>query len=874
MNGDPRSILLAAVLTAGLSVPSGNGLNTADVQPAPLQLAQTSATEVAAPSPSSETSGTVAEESQEQEPLPEAEPEVPVMKSGIPEGFEAYMAPQKTLIDVYFGGRLVTSSLVEYTPETIEFLNPEKVIRSLPNVAARPVLLNHIRGPLPTHGDRVCVRHAQQNCGTLQPDFIGVIFDERTFRADIFVHPDLMASADTTPASHLQEPKDSGVALVQNLSLNHSSNEIGDDRFSLFGRTLAGKGTQHLFSNWVRTDDQGLSVDELGARKDFPDHQVNAGLYEPETNLLTILPRQPIVGMGIKKSFQRRRDLDTAFATDIELFIANRSRVELIKDGRLYDARFYEAGNRKLDTSRLPSGAYNLAIRVTDSGGRTRTLSRFFVKTQRMAPGGDPVWFANLGRVQLRDPNDTLPKDGGTAQATAGVQYRLSEPLGIGAAGAAIEDAGLLELSANWLAPQWQTFVSLFTSTEGGAGWLTRANVHWEDATLVLDSQRVWNEAPDQGAEYVLLPDYVKRDSLEFRLPVKRGQLFTSWRRFQRNDASEQRTTTLGYTQTYTLAGSQSLSLNASVSRTNGENQALIGASWQFITPRWQHQAALNWRGGETPDESFSGRATSTWQDGNTFKDDVQISAGLESDGDRQVYSLDGNHTSQYGRGRASVSRSTGNDSPDNTLTSASIDTNLLVGKGALAAGGPELNQAGVIIDLRGADNAVFDVLVDGKKRFLARGGQRAALTLPGYENYRIAIRDRGTEFVHYDNNDRSVTLYPGNVEVLSWELQSVAIVLGKLVKPDNTPLGDAIIEGTRGVTSTDPDGYFQGEVTGNDTRLFSTVEGQRCQLRTGAINIENGVARLGRVTCEPVEVPTGGEAESTERTEPEPTPQ
>ncbi len=113
------------------------------------------------------------------------------------------------------------------------------------------------------------------------------------------------------------------------------------------------------------------------------------------------------------------------------------------------------------------------------------------------------------------------------------------------------------------------------------------------------------------------------------------------------------------------------------------------------------------------------------------------------------------------------------------------------------------------------------------------------------------------------------MTLYPGNVATLRWDLEPIIIVLGILVHPETgEPLGDLVIEGTRGVTASDPDGYFQGEVRGLDKPLHARVAGERCRISLRGIDVRDGVARLGRIACKPVspESAAGENAPATPR--------
>lgn len=783
------------------------------------------------------------------------------MSAGVPEGFRAQTQPQETLIEVYFGDRLITTAMAEFTPDTIEFLEPGKVVEALSGVRKTDKLEAHLRGPMPTHGSRVCRRPEQDNCGTLEPDKVGVIFDDRRFRADLFLHPDFLVKQDSDASPYLAEPDTPGVGLVQNLSANYSGTSLGQDQFSLFGRTRAGHGTSHLFSNWVSTNEQDMSVRELGFRKDFRAHQVSVGLYQPRNQLLTALRRNPLAGIGIERTFNRRSNQALMSATDVEIALNSRARVELLREGRLHDVRFYPAGRHQIDTARLPTGAYNLQIRITESNGSTRTLERFFVKSQRLAPGGEKLWFAQLGQAYRRDGTRLWPRDTGTLMARSGVQYRQRDNLGLGLAGAAVEGSGLGEFSANWLTPELQAQGSVFASTEGSSGWLLRASASRGDWRLIVDSERIQAEA-DARTDFTLLPDSVERERLEVRAPIVGGQTFASWQRLQRNDNGARRTARLGYTRTFRVGGHQTLNLNTSVSRSDGTHAARLSLDWRFTTTRWQHQARLTQRDSQRAgaDDGTSARASTSWRDGDRLHDDLQVTAGVEADEQARQASLDGQYTWQYGRARAGLSYTQQEAGQDRRVSSATYDTNLVARSGDAAVGGPELNQAGLIIDLRGAPGALFDILVDGKKRFVARGGQRAAIALRAYDEYEITIQDRGTDFVHYDHDSRHVTLYPGNVKTLHWDLERVMIVLGVLETPAGKPLGDAVIKGTRGMTRSDPNGYFQGEIRGQDAKLFARTGDTRCRLDTGPIEPENGVARLGHVPCRPVEDPPSAE--------------
>jgi len=144
-------------------------------------------------------------------------------------------------------------------------------------------------------------------------------------------------------------------------------------------------------------------------------------------------------------------------------------------------------------------------------------------------------------------------------------------------------------------------------------------------------------------------------------------------------------------------------------------------------------------------------------------------------------------------------------------------------------------------------------VLVNGNPEMVVKGGSSATLTLPAYQVHKIALRDRGTDFVNLDSTPRDVVLYPGNVAMLAWELQRVMVAIGRLQDADGNILSRARIQGPGfdNLVFTDQDGYFQLELPESslDSLYVETAEG-RCNLQTGAAQIQHGVARLGAVVC------------------------
>ena len=757
-----------------------------------------------------------------------ADPPVQLVQMAAPENFQAFLEPQTTMVDVYYGGRFVMATMATYTPDSIRFHEPEAIIDALPDVIGRLSLINHFTGDLPSNPALVCVRPGQALCGRLEPEFIGVIFDETRFRADVFVHPDLRAEPAEQPPEYLPTPSDNSLDLVQGLSLAYSGSDRGDDNYTLFGRTRSAAGTRHLFSDWVQRQNDGFTFETLGYQEDLRDHQIKAGLFDPVIPVLRAMRQQPLAGASMARSFHARTDYSSIIASRIELFLANRSQVDLFRDGRLYDSRVYDSGNQLIETGRLPPGAYLVDIRITDVGGATRTLQRFFVKSSLLAPAGHDVWFAEIGRVMDRVTDELLPEDGGATLVRGGYQKRLTSKAGVGLAGASDGEDLLTEVSGIWVEQDFEVNGELFGSTDGGAGYGVRGNIRFSEGTTgTLTTLRVWpNSQPPAADEYRLLADDIMQRSLQFSRNMWGGNGVLAFSQQRANSSDLQETQSFSFIKPVHLTNRDQLNYTVQLSRTNGDMAAQLAVEWRRARGNWQYQLRPRYSYSDN-DQNPSGLgmgAQASWQDGERYPADINIIASADMNEDQSSTTLSGKHGSQYGEGNLAVTRQQ-NDETDVLLSSAYFNSNLAYGQGKLAAGGPQQGESAVIVDLRGGDGALFDIMVDGQRAFSVKGGTRTVIALRPYRSYRILLKDKGTDFVRYDESAREITLYPGQTETLTFKPARVLVIVGTLMyerercdeagqcTTRTEPLGDVILSGTEGVTITDPDGFFQGEI-------------------------------------------------------------
>ncbi len=883
--------LTAAVLLA--SVPPAASQMQLPVPPSTAKASQQATTSAASDAPiilarnniSSATALT------SQRDFPDTDRERPddgfIKTAGIPKGFEGFHEPQLTAVDIYYGGRIVTTTIAEYTPTTLKFLKPEQVAQAISGLKDTEAAAALLSAELPSNADRVCKQPRQPLCGNLKPEGIGLIFDENRFRATIFVHPDLLLDAAQQDPRYLPPPEKDRVTVVQNLNALTTGDNQGRDQFSLFGVTRAGYNGHYGFADWVSTDQQSLSFDQLGYRHVLKNHEITAGLFEPTTEALRGIRRDLLMGGGITTSLNLRQDLASVIASPIELFLPIRGRVDIFRDGRLISSGFYEAGNQFIDSDRLPNGAYLIEIVITDDAGNTRTEQQLFVKSTLIPPSGEPQWFVEAGRVKARTSDNVMPDSIDATLMRSGYRWRQRDWLGFGIASAITDKEVVGELSSNVYTDWSEIGGEVFASDEGGWGWGMRGSARWEKANFSVSAQRNFSDDSDflADADYALIDQSRWLYSAQASRPLLRNGLASiSHSHFGSESGERSRRNTLSYSYNQFFNNGKAATYRGEFSEVEGDQRILLSVQLRANSRHWNHSAQLDWVDSDAMEtQGAMGSVATRWRDQDIFVDDVELGANARFDDDTNSINVDGVHRSQYGIGRAEVSSAKA-DSVNTTQYLAGYDTSIVLDEQSrLAFGSPLAGQSAVVVDLAGADGAVVDILSDGQRQFSARGGSRVPVTLTPYRQYEISIADRGTQMLKYDNDSVTATLYVGDVDSLDFQASKINVLVSRLYSVENVcsevtqecyqiplPMRSAAITGAEGILFSDSEGYFQGEVSTSTTQLISEINGEPCFIDLSALTAENGVLRAGRLYCSTEQqIKEDQERQAEESTEP-----
>lgn len=793
------------------------------------------------------------------------------LTGAVPAGFEDLVGPQQMLVDVYYGGRFLVSTMATCEPGTIEFDSPGEVVGKIEDLLAPESVLGVLEGPLPSHSEAVCPNGSRAgDCGVIEPKVAGVIFDERRYRADLFVNPALRVRQDPDLARFLP-PSQAGLSYLQSATLNAAGNDDGSDLVSLTNVSTLAWRENRLVGVGSYTDQDDVTIDSLYGQRDFRGNEYRAGLFRTTGRYSVFAGDFDLVGYQMSTSLVTRTDLGVARGTPLEVFLLAPGRVDILKDGRLLASATYGAGNHRLDTSSLPDGAYDVTVRISE-GGRTREESRFFSKTSRIPPKDQALRTFEVGRVMNVDTDDLLPEDADAWFSRAGYSRRLTDTFGFDVGFTSTEneqlyEAGLFQMDRlpGGLDGFYELQVGSFVGDDGDRGYAFNGLLRRGAFSLSLNYRKIeQNDPVDQSrvdaGGFQLVPESRTERTLLLRMPVGAGVVSFAASRNKAGTASASDSQSANLRYPLQIGGRGSLELTADVGRQDGDFAALLGLRMNLWRGRWSAEVSPRVQSTEGTSQ-FSGDGVqvdsfAAYSDSNSPLGDLRASvrAGAGVAEERIGARLELNNV--LGRSDLSLDHVDSGGTRSNSWA-ASVSTSLLTTGDHWTVGAQNTAQAALVVNLEGsAPDVRFEVLIDGYRRGYAPVGRATAILLAPYRTYEVRIRPVGGEFVAYDDRVQQVTLYPGNVEEMSWEVGRLLVVVGKVIDVSSgEPFSGAELANVHGMAPrTDANGYFQAELVdhGDELRLEFRRGEERCVVGLAEYEEVAGVALLDTVGCQP----------------------
>ncbi len=790
----------------------------------------------------------------------------------VPPGFEALLQKQTTLLDIYYGGNFLVSMLVEYNVNEIELSNPEAVVLALPQILDPDQVRQVLSRPLSTNVALRCYSRGQENCGVLEPEVVGIIFDEDRFRIDLFIQADLLA-LESSAIPRFLPPSDTGWSFLQNLSSAFAGNDQDVfDSHSLNAASMLARGETRFLVTTNYSNRTDWTADNILLRRDFRGREFQGGYFQTNSDAaLRFVPEASLRGLRIASTLDTRTDLDSSTGQELSVFLVNRSRVSIFKEGRLIGSRIYDPGNQVLDTSRLPGGAYPITLRIEDASGRSREEQRFYVKSSRFPPPDQALWGLELGERVLRTTEDFIPDALGDFYGRLTFSKRVTDSLALKSGLAWREDDGVMELGLDKLHPLFDLQASVAGSNDGGYGLAANGRSRWGNVTYTATYRETWADGdvpqvPDQEItdEVTLFDDNVAwflDDSQQMTGNITwfvgGGTFNLTAQRTRSNTQRKIDEVSMGYSYPLLRSAGHDLYLDMQVSEVNDLRQALVSLNYRWDRGAFSNSAITQYEyreldAGSNDDVEYS--LGTSWRDTERTSGDLNLLARASHRQDYDNASAEIDWRDRFGELNAQSEYVRNSSGEDTTAYLGSFATSFSATTQGVGFGGQEQSRSAIIVEVTGdqATRAWFDIYINGSRRGSTTIGRRTLVSLRPFETYEVELQPRGESFVDFEQRREKVTLYPGNVASLSWDVSEVHVLFGRLLDEQGNAIENAVIRGASGLAMTDSQGNFQAEVKTSVRELSAETRQFNCPFAVPPYQAVSGLGMLGTLECRP----------------------
>jgi hypothetical protein len=793
----------------------------------------------------------------------------PTIKVGEPEGFANLTESRTLLVDIYFGGERRGEARISTAPGSIHFADPAALLALLPELTDRAAVEAALAaGDLAANGHLACSTTTDPaRCGRLTPDVVGVIFDRDRFRLDVFLNPRFLAVQDNIEESYIPDPQ-KGLAMINQVAAVVSG-RVGDAAafYNFQDSIVLASGERRLRADLSYADEIGFGAERIAFEWDRPGLRYSAGaLWAPGSE---IAGRRKLLGFGIETQIDTRLDRDDLLGSPIVVYLDQRARIDVVRDGRVLYSAIYEAGNQEIDTSSLPDGSYNIVLRIDEPGRPAREERRFFTKSRRIPSEGRTDFFAfggllidDAGQGSL-DPTDHPYVQGGVAHRL-GAQWALSGGIEASDLGASAE------IAATWLSPLALVRAAAVADDDGRYGGILQVmSAGTSRLSFNFDLRRIESDGVTPGPLAPTPPAipgaFGAIGLADYQGSYTQGGGVVSYSLANlrlmgtfhyRDDESDRARYSIGPSVEWDVMreGPFILTLRGDATATERGSAGFAGLQLRMFGGRSSLTALGGARASGIDDDELGEGAVAALS-GSISRDvgggELSLGAGLDHQPrqDNLVASTEYRH--QYGTFAGDLVHSAG-PGEDVTQYTLGFQTTFAAGAGALEVAGKTTTESLVVARVDGArDGDRFEVLVNEQLAGTIEGGSPFTLALPPYRAYDVRIRSIGEGLLAYDNAARRIGLYPGSVARLDWRTSPVTIRFGRLVAPNGTPLAGASITGKGVWSETDDDGYFQIEAPDDAELTVTTREGRSFSLALPrAAGSGEDIARIGEVEC------------------------
>ena len=772
-----------------------------------------------------------------------------------PPGFEELADEQTTLVDVFYDNRLIVSAMARFDERTIQLLEPEKVVAAVPHLIGRDDVLAALSAEIDYTSNSDCGGNDADDCDHAEPSVATLSFDADTFRADLAINPRYIERLELDDSHYLPDPEPQFSSL-HSLDLLLSADEEDDFR-SLADSSIFSWGKSRLVTAMNTNTTRGFSLDNLRLEHDRRRWTLGLGTMDFSGLASPLVTTPAFVGLRAARTLKMRTNSRLLHSSPIFVYLQERSRVDIFRDGKLLSSKFYDAGNRQLDTRTLPDGAYEIELRISN-GRDQRSERHLFTRSVLIPPPDHALHFIETGRILQRRDDDAaqpLPAVTDTTLLHAGSRFRLRDNIGGEVEMIAIDHyQDTLQGGLYYFLPRFSLHGGLLQGDEAATGHYLSADIRTPSFSLDINHHDLTSGAAATENPHPLLTVNSSTD-LTFSTTLSGNTLIARAARARKEDDAAHYDYSIKATRTLYRRGPVSLRLSANWNRDDSDERILFSLQYAATEKPRQRSVTTNWSQGPDPDENglqLDMRLSHPLPDTPHDKGKSTLFAKTSPVGQHIGMRLE--RTFPYASSFIE-SRIIEQDDSQQSIYSAGGHVTITTASSSLAMSGGKTRLAGVMIDLGQDDRPEVDIEIDDRSITPDIAAGKALLLLEPYHEYKVAIRPRGDHLMEVKTARNHVTLYPGNVTKLDWQATPIFVVVGQAMLPDKQSVGHSRITNLPEFSTTDESGWFQVELAAMQVLELKRSDGSKCRidLPKRKPNPSEQVIVFDRLVCQPL---------------------
>ncbi|MHA7848591.1 CS1-pili formation C-terminal domain-containing protein [Serratia sp. D1N4] len=607
----------------------------------------------------------------------------------------------------------------------------------------------------------------------------------------------------------------------------------------------------------IGSSNENVTIYKAMYERDFAGHRLAAGMLD-SWNLQSLGPVTTINAGKIYGLSYGNRASSTQFdnsqsLTPVVAFLSSAGEVHLSRDGRLLSVQNFTMGSHEVDTGNLPYGIYDIEVEVVINGRvtekRMQRINKLFSPgSAANAPLSWQVWSGLIHMDEWRGENNRqeFAQDsyliGASATANvhqtnwalAGYSFKRNT---VAEGRIVVPMSEVFQFTAqNMVATDnsWSLIVNASARLPGGFSsiWVNQEKRVIGNRLLQNDVyNRAWGGTLNLGT---IVPHL--------------GSLSASYNNDKKNGSHYYN---IDYYQTLYSGRFGSLGLRTGIQRFSNNNSnpntgKYIALEFSLPLGNWFSAGFSNQNGYTTANLA----ARKEFSDGAIRSVGANVSRAISGNTNLDKSFNGGGYArfdTKYSTGTLNVSSSADGNVNSNLTASGSVGWQ---GRN-IAASGHNEGSAGVIFNTGIENEGMLTARVDGRNVKLT--GNKNYVPLSPYAQYEIELMNNKNSAESFDivtKRKSKLTLYPGNVAVISPEIKQMVTVFGRIKAEDGTLLANAYIKNHIGRTRTDEQGGFIMDIDKKFPVIDFTHSGnQTCEVGLD-LSKAQGAIWVGDVVC------------------------